>query len=70
MNTRTKSTEAEATQALMGIAQERRALEARTVTAVAELRRAGASWAKVGTVLGITRQAAWERFSPRPTTGS
>ena len=25
----------------------------------------GASWAEIGAALGMTRQAAWERFSPR-----
>lgn len=31
------------------------------------LRQRGASWARIGEALGITRQAAWERFSgPTP----
>ncbi|GAA1853579.1 ClpX C4-type zinc finger protein [Microlunatus capsulatus] len=29
---------------------------------VAECRRRGASWARVGTALQMSRQAAWERF--------
>lgn len=29
---------------------------------VTEARRRGASWARVGSTLGISRQAAWERF--------
>jgi hypothetical protein len=31
---------------------------------VAELRRRGVTWARIGESLGITRQSAWERFSP------
>lgn len=30
---------------------------------VRELRRRGVTWARIGEVLGITRQSAWERFS-------
>ncbi|GIH22307.1 hypothetical protein Aph01nite_06170 [Acrocarpospora phusangensis] len=30
---------------------------------VQELRRRGVTWAKIGEALGVTRQAAWERFS-------
>jgi hypothetical protein len=29
---------------------------------VGELRRRGITWARIGAVLGITRQSAWERF--------
>jgi hypothetical protein len=35
---------------------------------VAEARRRGAPWSRVGSALGMTRQAAWERFA-RTTTG-
>jgi hypothetical protein len=34
---------------------------------VNELRDRGVSWAGIGTALGMTRQSAWERFSPRAT---
>ena len=34
---------------------------------VHELRDRGVSWARIGTALGMTRQSAWERFSPTPT---
>jgi hypothetical protein len=34
---------------------------------VAELRDRGVSWARIGAALGMTRQSAWERFSPRAT---
>lgn len=34
---------------------------------VQELRGRGVSWARIGTALGMTRQSAWERFSPRAT---
>jgi len=37
--------------------------EARLRTAVTELRGRGVSWARIGEALGITRQAAWDRFS-------
>lgn len=30
---------------------------------VRELRRRGVAWSKIGEALGVTRQAAWERFS-------
>jgi hypothetical protein len=30
---------------------------------VRELRRRGISWERIATTLGVTRQAAWERFS-------
>ncbi len=30
---------------------------------VKELRRRGVTWARIGAALGISRQAAWERFS-------
>ncbi|ORB87302.1 hypothetical protein B1987_06575 [Mycobacterium kansasii] len=30
---------------------------------VAELRRRGVTWSRIGAALGITRQSAWERFS-------
>ncbi len=34
---------------------------------VLELRDRGVSWARIGEALGMTRQSAWERFSPRAT---
>ena len=37
---------------------------------VAEARRRGTSWARVGQALGMTRQAAWGRFAPGSTTGT
>jgi hypothetical protein len=30
---------------------------------IAELRKRGMTWAQLGTSLGVTRQAAWERFA-------
>lgn len=30
-----------------------------------ELRDRGVSWARIGAALGMTRQSAWERFSPQ-----
>lgn len=38
---------------------------------VVEARRAGATWREVGEVLGVSRQAAYDRFGHRrPATGS
>jgi hypothetical protein len=34
---------------------------------VHELRDRGVSWARIGAALGMTRQSAWERFSPAIT---
>ena len=34
---------------------------------VHELRDRGVSWARIGAALGMTRQSAWERFSPATT---
>ncbi|OBF33545.1 hypothetical protein A5724_18370 [Mycobacterium sp. ACS1612] len=34
---------------------------------VCELRNRGVSWARIGAALNVTRQSAWERFSPRAT---
>ena len=35
---------------------------------VAEGRRRGASWSRIGSALGMTRQAAWERFATSTAT--
>jgi hypothetical protein len=45
-------------------------LAAQTEKRVQRMRAAGASWQEVGSVLGITRQSAWERFRylPGPPT--
>ena len=37
---------------------------------VAEARRRGAPWARIGSSLGMTRQAAWERFATSAPTGA
>ena len=37
---------------------------------VGEARRRGASWARVGQALGMTRQAAWGRFAPAAATSA
>lgn len=34
------------------------------------LRERGASWSAIGRALGVTRQAAWDRFSKRIATGT
>nr|WP_285492922.1 ClpX C4-type zinc finger protein [Actinomadura sp. NBRC 104425] len=38
-------------------------VEANLRSWVQELRRRGVTWARIGAALGISRQAAWERFS-------
>lgn len=38
-------------------------LDADLRTWVAELRRRGVTWARIGEALGVSRQSAWERFS-------
>lgn len=51
---------------LTGVVASEAAIEgARTVLddQIAVLRRRGTSWAAIGAALGISRQAAWERFS-------
>ena len=42
----------------------------RAMGTVTGLRTAGYSWAEIGNRLGITRQAAQQRFGPTDTTGS
>lgn len=53
--------------ALQAARQLRTNLAAEEATAVQIARQAGHSWAKVGDALGISRQAAHERFSPPAT---
>jgi hypothetical protein len=35
------------------------------LAAVAEARKAGASWTDIAEALGVTRQSAWERWAPK-----
>jgi len=42
-------------------------IEAELRDRVHELRERGVSWARIGAALGMTRQSAWERFSPATT---
>jgi len=42
-------------------------IEAELRDRITELRDRGVSWARIGSALGMTRQSAWERFSPRTT---
>ena len=44
-------------------------VEAALALWVGEARRRGASWARVGEALGMTRQAAWERFASTSGAG-
>jgi len=49
------------------IAESAANIEAGLRDRVDELRDRGVSWARIGSALGMTRQSAWERFSPRAT---
>lgn len=40
-------------------------IEQATLTTVAELRSTGATWAAIGGLLGVTAQAAQQRYGPR-----
>lgn len=42
--------------------------EQQLVQAVSEAKSAGHSWSEIGEALGVSRQAAWERFNNRITT--
>lgn len=47
------------------LAASRDRVEQALVDRVVRLRGRGVSWARVGASLGVSRQAAWERFSAR-----
>lgn len=49
--------------ALKGLAHASRSIESKLTEAVREARRQRFTWEEIGAALGITRQAAWERFS-------
>jgi hypothetical protein len=51
-----------AVDALADIAAMRRQLDRAEFTAVRRARRSGKSWAEIATMLGVTRQSAWERW--------
>ena len=55
--------DADLLKALEGVAQMTKRVDKRFKSTVEELRSRGNSWAKIGETLGISRQAAWERFS-------
>ena len=46
-----------------GIAKGTKAMEAKLREAVNLAREQGASWDEIGKALGVSRQAAWERFA-------
>ncbi len=46
-----------------GLANASRSVEAKLKEAVHEARRQRCTWEELGEALGISRQAAWERFS-------
>lgn len=49
--------------ALGDVARLRRVLEHAELVAVRSARRDNKSWTEIATMLGMTRQSAWERFS-------
>lgn len=57
-----QSWKAEVTATLMAIQQVRQTCDHTEITAVKYARKAGLSWAEIATALGVTRQAAWERW--------
>ncbi|TIC82570.1 ClpX C4-type zinc finger protein [Nocardioides sp. GY 10127] len=57
--------EAEILEALPRIVAASRQVERFLFTWVAVARESGISWAHIGRTLGVTRQAAWERFAKR-----
>jgi hypothetical protein len=48
---------------LKGLANASRSIESKLTEAVREARRQRFTWEEIGAAIGITRQAAWERFS-------
>jgi hypothetical protein len=61
-STKTPSAAVEAGIVLMRLDQARRDAEAAVAAQVAEVRRLGGSWTTVGVALGVTRQAAQQRY--------
>ena len=53
----------DALQQLADIRRSRHRLDEQELAAVRAARRAGRSWAEIATMLGITRQSAWERWN-------
>jgi hypothetical protein len=53
---------AEVTASLRAIQQVRQTCDQTELTTVKYARKAGLSWAEIATALGVTRQAAWERW--------
>ncbi|BAS11742.1 hypothetical protein AHiyo8_00450 [Arthrobacter sp. Hiyo8] len=57
-----QSWKAEVTVTLEAIQQVRQTCDHTELTTVKYARKAGLSWAEIATALGVTRQAAWERW--------
>lgn len=55
--------EEEPLQVLAGISKGMARIEERVGFFVAEARKKGHTWEEIGEALGVTRQAAWERYS-------
>lgn len=54
---------AEPIKVITGITEGIRSLDSTLAEAVRLARQQGVTWAEIGTALGVSRQAAWERFS-------
>ncbi|GAA4885230.1 ClpX C4-type zinc finger protein [Kitasatospora terrestris] len=63
MPIRSELTDPELLERLPRVAALAQQLDADLRTWVAELRRRGVTWARIGEALGVSRQSAWERFS-------
>ncbi|MCP2266392.1 hypothetical protein ACFQHV_06585 [Promicromonospora thailandica] len=53
--------------AIIAAAREAEEADQRLLMSVAEARAAGDSWTTIGAALGVTKQAAQQRFAPRLT---
>jgi hypothetical protein len=65
---RTGETELTVGAALAATAALREAADRKLFELVGFAREAGASWASIGTALGVSTQAAHQRYGPKPTS--
>jgi hypothetical protein len=64
-----KTTPEAAAHALQDIRLVRDLLQQAEMNAVKTARRGGASWAEIATMLGVSRQSAWERWRDLDAAG-